>query len=194
MFYLKKISAILLMFAFVCALCGVVCLFNSSCILQGLGVLAVCVFAFKPMYRLFVQLIAFCLVFACLVSCHTMNTITDNVSCGTMEHEKVIYKTDIQHDSIYVYDTKNVYLKGDTIVQEVEKYKYLYKYVYKHDTINEATHDTITEYKTIIKSVEKKDTFVEKLTLCSLMALMLLFFVAVGLLVLRKELKNNINL
>lgn len=189
--YIKRIGAILLLFAFVCAICGVVWLFYDSHVLQAVGAVCVTAFAFRPMLRTFIKLAAFAVVLVLCISCHTTNTITDSVSRGTMEHEKVIYKTDIQHDSIYLHDTKNVYLKGDTIVKEVERYKYLYKYIYKHDTINEQTHDTITEYKTIIKSVEKKDNFVHRLLLCVAMVIFLMFFIVLGLFILRQSLKNN---
>ena len=65
---------------------------------------------------------------------------------------KTEYKDIYHFDSIYLHDSINTYIKGDTVYRDKFQYKYIEKQV--HDTL--ITHDTIpkTIYETQI--VEKK--------------------------------------
>lgn len=69
-----------------------------------------------------------------------------------IEVVKTEYK-DIWHfDSIYLHDSINTYIKGDTVYRDKFQYKYIEKQV--HDTL--VTHDTIPKTVTVTEIVEKK--------------------------------------
>jgi hypothetical protein len=60
------------------------------------------------------------------------------ISCGTTKYievpvTKIEYRTQYNTDSIYVHDSINTLVKGDTIFKDV--YKYIYKYKEHRDTI-----------------------------------------------------------
>lgn len=62
------------------------------------------------------------------------------------------YITNIEKDSIFVHDSIDRYISGDTVYQY--KYKYIYKYFTKTDTVVKI--DTIPVIKKV-KSVEYKE-------------------------------------
>lgn len=92
-------------------------------------------------------------------------------SCTTTEYvtvEKV--RTDTvrvnhtERDSIYLHDSVYVkeWMKGDTVFRDRDRWhtKYIEKQV--HDTVYQATHDTIPQPYPVIKEVEKKLTKSQK--------------------------------
>lgn len=64
-----------------------------------------------------------------LLSCHTQREIVE-VPVETVRTE---YVTDHRKDSIYVHDSIDRYIKGDTVFQD--RYRYRYKYISRIDTI-----------------------------------------------------------
>lgn len=87
---------------------------------------------------------------------------------GCKTHEKIVtvervrvdttYITRQQRDSIFVQDSTNVreHQKGDTIFVEVERLKRIFHENTVHDTIREATHDSIPVPYPVEVEVEKK--------------------------------------
>lgn len=87
---------------------------------------------------------------------------------GCKTHEKIVtvervridttYITRQQRDSIFVHDSTNVRerQKGDTIFVEVERLKRIFHENTVHDTIREATHDSIPVPYPVEVEVEKK--------------------------------------
>lgn len=59
----------------------------------------------------------------------------------------------LKHDSIYIYDKDSIFIehKGDTVFLNKYKLKYIYRDVYKRDTI--AKVDTITKIQVVEKPV-----------------------------------------
>ena len=81
------------------------------------------------------------------------------ISCGTtkyievpveVEKIKTEYKETIKHDSVYVKDSVDRYVKGDTVFIYKEKTKFQYKY--KYDTI--VVRDSIQYPQYITNEVE----------------------------------------
>lgn len=63
-----------------------------------------------------------------------------------------VYKDRLVYDSIYIYDSVFNRLQNDTVY--LEKYKTIYKYLYKYDTI--CQKDTIIKSNTITQVKEVK--------------------------------------
>ena len=97
------------------------------------------------------NIIYFILVFI-FISCTTTKYIDREVPVETIKTE---YINKYYKDSIYVHDSIDKFIKGDTVYQY--KYKYIYKYLNKTDTL--IIKDTIP---TIINTVEYKEINVLK--------------------------------
>ena len=97
----------------------------------------------------FIVGIALC---ALLGSC----TTTEYVTVEKIKHDTT-YVSKLQHDSIWMHDSIYVkeWMNGDTVYRDVDRWhtKYIEKQV--HDTLYQATHDTIPKPYPVIKEVEK---------------------------------------
>lgn len=87
---------------------------------------------------------------ACL--CMTGCTTTKVVTVEKVRNDTT-YITKHQRDSVWLHDSIMVSEKGDTIRIEKWHTKFIEKQV--HDTIYQATHDTIPQPYPLIKMVEK---------------------------------------
>lgn len=88
------------------------------------------------------------IVFLLLTSCKQIEYVTvEKVRNDTT------YITKHQRDSVWLHDSIMVSEKGDTIRIEKWHTKYIEKQV--HDTLYQATHDTIPQPFPLIKMVEK---------------------------------------
>ena len=88
------------------------------------------------------------LVFIC-ASCTTTKYVDKPVPVETVRTE---YINQLYRDSIFIHDSIDRYIKGDTVYQL--KYKYRYKYLNKTDTVIRT--DSI-EIPVEIKTVEIKE-------------------------------------
>lgn len=104
---------------------------------------------------LFIALLA-CLLFG---SC----TTTEYVTVEKIKHDTT-YVSKLQRDSVWLHDSIYVkeWTKGDTVYRDRDRWhtKYIEKQV--HDTVYQATHDTIPQPYPVIKEVEKKLTKTQK--------------------------------
>ena len=88
------------------------------------------------------------LVFIC-ASCTTTKYVDKPVPVETVRTE---YVNQLYRDSIFIHDSIDRYIKGDTVYQL--KYKYIYKYLNRTDTIVKT--DSI-ELPVEVKTVEVKE-------------------------------------
>lgn len=72
-------------------------------------------------------------------------------------HSDTLYINKVQRDSINVHDSIFVNVNGDTV--RIEKWHTKYIESIKHDTIYEATHDTIAKPYPVEVKVEKELTW-----------------------------------
>lgn len=88
------------------------------------------------------------------------------ISCGTtkyievpveVEKTKIEYKETIKHDSVYIKDSVDRYVKGDTVFIYKEKTKFQYKY--KYDTITIRDSVQYPQYITNEVEVNKLKTW-----------------------------------
>ena len=90
-------------------------------------------------------------------------TKTEYVTVEKVKHDTT-YVSKLQRDSIWLHDSIYVkeWMKGDTVYRDVDRWhtKYIEKQV--HDTVYQATHDTIPQPYPVIKEVEKKLTKTQK--------------------------------
>lgn len=84
-----------------------------------------------------------------LIGCKGPKEIIKEVPVEVVKTE---YKDIYHFDSIYLHDSINTYIKGDTVFRDKLQYKYIEKQV--HDTL--VTHDTIPKTVTVTEIVEKK--------------------------------------
>ncbi len=107
------------------------------------------------------------LIFIC-ASCTTTKYIDRPIPIETVRTE---YINQLYRDSIFVHDSIDRYVKGDTVHQY--KYKYIYKYFSKTDTI--IVNDTIqvpVEVKTTeVKEVNKLKWYQKTLIYLGLVSL-----------------------
>lgn len=71
-----------------------------------------------------------------MVSCATTKYVDREVPVETVRTE---YITKLQKDSVYIHDSIDRYIRGDTVYQM--RYKYIYKYLTRTDTL--VQQDTI---------------------------------------------------
>lgn len=97
------------------------------------------------------KFIYICVITLLLLSCSSQQKIVE-VPVETVRTE---YITDHRKDSIYVHDSIDRYIKGDTVYQD--RYRYKYKYVNRTDTVlkTDTIPQIITQTKTQIKEVNK---------------------------------------
>ena len=113
------------------------------------------------------------LVFLC-VSCSTTKYVDRPVPIETVRTE---YINQLYRDSVFVHDSIDRYISGDTVYQY--KYKYIYKYLNRTDTVCQT--DTIqvpVEVKTTeIKEVNKLRWYQSTLMWIGGLALIILSFI-----------------
>ena len=85
-------------------------------------------------------------------------------SCKSVEyvevpviHTDTIYQSKVVHDSIYHHDSITIKEKGDSVW--IERWNTKYKLLELHDTIYQATHDTIAKPYPIIEYEAKPLTW-----------------------------------
>lgn len=88
------------------------------------------------------------LIFFC-VSCTTTKYVDRPVTIETVRTE---YINQLYRDSVFVHDSIDRYISGDTVYQY--KYKYIYKYLNRTDTVVQT--DSI-EVPVEVKTVEIKE-------------------------------------
>lgn len=110
-------------------------------------------------------------IFVC-TSCTVTRYIDKPVVVETVKTE---YINQLYRDSIFIQDSIDRYISGDTVYQY--KYKYVYKYLSKVDTV--ITNDTIqipVEIKTVeIKEVNKLKWYQKYLIYLGLVSLISIF-------------------
>lgn len=81
----------------------------------------------------------------------------------TEYRDRYVSKTDsfIKTDSVYLHDSVNVFVRGDTIFTTKTRYKDRLKYIYNTKTDTVAVHDSIP-YPVKVQ-VEKKQSAIDKL-------------------------------
>lgn len=134
-----------------------------------------------------------CTVATILIAIIIAFIIGSLTSCTTTEYvtvEKVrvdtTYITQHQRDSIWLHDSIMVSEKGDTIKIEKWHTKYVEKQV--HDTLIQATHDTIPQPYPVIKEVEKKLSWWQKTEINAGRMLLLGIFISLIYFVVRNKL------
>lgn len=128
------------------------------------------------------------LVFIC-ASCTTTKYVDKPVPVETVRTE---YINQLYRDSIFIHDSIDRYIKGDTVYQL--KYKYIYKYLNRTDTIVKT--DSI-EVPVEVKTVEVKEVNKIKGYQSFLMCLGTIFIILLGFKVINFikrfiKLKNNL--
>lgn len=112
-------------------------------------------------------------VFLC-VSCSTVKYIDRPVPVETVRTE---YVNQLYRDSIFVHDSINRYVQGDTVYQY--KYKYIYKYLNRTDTIIQTESVEVpVEIKTVeVKEVNKLKWYQSALMWVGGLSLLILSFI-----------------
>lgn len=113
------------------------------------------------------------LIFLC-VSCTTTKYIDKPIPIETVRTE---YINQLYRDSIFIHDSVDRYISGDTVYQY--KYKYIYKYLNRTDTIVKTDSIEIpVEIKTIeIKEVNKLRWYQSSLMWIGGLSLIILSFI-----------------
>lgn len=113
------------------------------------------------------------LIFLC-VSCTTTKYVDRPVPVETVRTE---YVNQLYRDSVFVHDSIDRYIKGDTVFQY--KYKYIYKYLNRTDTIVKTDSIEVpVEIKTVeIKEVNKLRWYQSSLMWIGGLALLILSFI-----------------
>lgn len=113
------------------------------------------------------------LIFLC-VSCTTTKYIDKPVPIETVRTE---YVNQLYRDSIFIHDSIDRYISGDTVYQY--KYKYIYKYLNRTDTIVKTDSIEVpVEVKTIeIKEVNKLRWYQSSLMWIGGLSLIILAFI-----------------
>lgn len=112
-------------------------------------------------------------IFLC-VSCSTTKYVDRPVPVETVRIE---YVNQLYRDSVFVHDSIDRYVRGDTVYQY--KYKYIYKYLNRTDTIVKTDSIEVpVEIKTVeIKEVNKLRWYQSSLMWVGGLALLILSFV-----------------
>lgn len=128
------------------------------------------------------------LVFIC-ASCTTTKYIDKPVPVETVRTE---YINQLYRDSIFIHDSIDRYIKGDTVYQL--KYKYIYKYLNRTDTIVKTDSIEVpVEVKTVeIKEVNKIKGYQSFLMCLGTIFIILIGFKVVNLIKRFIKLKNNL--
>ena len=107
--------------------------------------------------RIEATLVVIIILLACLSFCGC--TKTEYVTIEKVRTDTT-YITKHQRDSVWLHDSVSVSEKDDTVKIEKWHTKYVSKEV--HDTLYQATHDTIPQPYPVIKEVEKKLSTTER--------------------------------
>lgn len=113
------------------------------------------------------------LIFFC-VSCTTTKYVDRPVTVETVRTE---YINQLYRDSVFVHDSIDRYISGDTVYQY--KYKYIYKYLNRIDTVVQTDSIEIpVEVKTVeIKEVNKLRWYQSTLMWIGSLALLITAFI-----------------
>ena len=113
------------------------------------------------------------LVFLC-ISCSTTKYVDRPVPVETVRTE---YVNQLYRDSVFVHDSIDRYISGDTVYQY--KYKYIYKYLNRTDTIVKTDSIEVpVEVKTTeIKEVNKLRWYQSALMWIGCLSLLILSFI-----------------
>lgn len=113
------------------------------------------------------------LIFFC-VSCTTTKYVDRPVPVETVRTE---YINQLYRDSVFVHDSIDRYISGDTVYQY--KYKYIYKYLNRADTVVQIDSiETPVEVKTVeIKEVNKLRWYQSTLMWIGCLSLLILPFI-----------------
>ena len=113
------------------------------------------------------------LIFFC-VSCTTTKYVDRPVTVETVRTE---YINQLYRDSVFVHDSIDRYISGDTVYQY--KYKYIYKYLNRIDTVVQTDSIEVpVEVKTVeIKEVNKLRWYQSSLMWIGGLALLILSFI-----------------
>lgn len=113
------------------------------------------------------------LVFFC-VSCTTTKYVDRPVPIETVRTE---YINQLYRDSVFVHDSIDRYISGDTVYQY--KYKYIYKYLNRTDTVVKTDSiEVLVEVKTTeIKEVNKLRWYQTTLMWVGGLSLLILSFI-----------------
>ena len=115
------------------------------------------------------KLLLFAVLLAVLAGCKTKERIVTVEKVRT----DTTYITKHERDSIWLHDSIMVSEKGDTV--RIEKWHTKYVESIRHDTIYQATHDTIPQPYKVTEYVERKLTKTQKcLMFAGIFALMAL--------------------
>lgn len=112
-------------------------------------------------------------VFLC-ISCSTVKYVDREVPIETVRTE---YINQLYRDSIFVHDSIDRYISGDTVYQY--KYRYIYKYLYRTDTVvkTDSIEVPIEVKTTEIKEVNKLRWYQSALMWAGGLALLVLSFI-----------------
>lgn len=112
-------------------------------------------------------------VFLC-ISCSTVKYVDREVPIETVRTE---YINQLYRDSVFVHDSIDRYISGDTVYQY--KYRYIYKYLYRTDTVvkTDSIEVPIEVKTTEIKEVNKLRWYQSALMWVGGLALLVLSFI-----------------
>lgn len=112
-------------------------------------------------------------VFLC-ISCSTVKYVDREVPIETVRTE---YINQLYRDSVFVHDSIDRYISGDTVYQY--KYRYIYKYLYRTDTVvkTDSIEVPIEVKTTEIKEVNKLRWHQSALMWAGGLALLVLSFI-----------------
>lgn len=112
-------------------------------------------------------------VFLC-ISCSTVKYVDREVPIETVRTE---YINQLYRDSVFVHDSIDRYISGDTVYQY--KYRYIYKYLYRTDTVvkTDSIEVPIEVKTTEIKEVNKLRWYQSALMWAGGLALLVLSFI-----------------
>lgn len=110
------------------------------------------------------------LIMMCSSCKHTEYVTVEKVKTDTL------YKSKILHDSIHVHDSISVYVKGDTVLRDRWRTKYVYHF--DVDTVVDIRHDSIPLPYTVEKRISVTPQWTWYILLYAVTATILIVFLA----------------
>lgn len=110
------------------------------------------------------------LMMMCSSCKHTEYVTVEKVRTDTL------YKSKVLHDSIHVHDSTSVYVKGDTVLRDRWRTKYVYHF--DIDTVVDIRHDSIPLPYTVEKRISVTPQWTWYILLYAVAATILVVFLA----------------
>lgn len=140
--------------------------------------------ALKMIRNICTAVIVMC-VLTLLMFCMSGCTTTKYVEVEKVRTDTV-YKSKIERDSIWLHDSIEVKVKGDSVL--IEKWHTKYKETFIHDTLYHAKVDSIPVPYPVTEYIEKKLSWLQKTLIGAGWILILIVVGGIGWIIVKKKL------